>query len=245
MELRTIMTFTNPADMLVIRSLLESEGIMCYTKDELTAQVNPFYSNAIGGVKLQVQDSDAEEAIALLQEAGYLKEEVLPPTPQWIITLDSQTAKIPLLKNIRLSYRILAILGIVLFTIVSLVYFISRSTTSEFLTENKWCLNTVVYQERGFHPETIRGKYPHVFFGCDTEAQFNADGSLVLPGFSSPEINARWEIVEDKLIISAADTFAFVYNGTYEIITTDDILNLRADSTKLFLSKYGKRGPTK
>ena len=61
-------------ELAVARSWLESEGVECYVKDELTVQVNPFYSNAIGGVKLQVREEDAERAIQLLKEGGFLEE---------------------------------------------------------------------------------------------------------------------------------------------------------------------------
>ena len=43
----TVRTFTYSHEAAIIHALLESEGIGCYLKDELTAQVNPFYSNAI------------------------------------------------------------------------------------------------------------------------------------------------------------------------------------------------------
>ncbi len=38
-------------------------------------QVNPFYSNAIGGVKLQVLERDLNQAIEILKEMEYIKEE--------------------------------------------------------------------------------------------------------------------------------------------------------------------------
>jgi hypothetical protein len=62
----TIKTFTLPSEAVVIRARLESEGIECFLKDELTAQVNPFYSNAVGGVKLQVRENKQQEAIEIL-----------------------------------------------------------------------------------------------------------------------------------------------------------------------------------
>ena len=50
----TVLTATFASEVVVIRGRLESEGIICFVKDELTAQIQPFYSNAIGGVKLQI-----------------------------------------------------------------------------------------------------------------------------------------------------------------------------------------------
>jgi hypothetical protein len=68
----TIRTFNLPTDAVVIRARLEAEGIECFLKNELTVQVNPFYSNAVGGVQLQVKESDFVNAVAILREGGYL-----------------------------------------------------------------------------------------------------------------------------------------------------------------------------
>ena len=76
----TVMTFTFAHEAGIIQGRLEAEGITCFVKDELTAQVLPFYSNAIGGVKLQVLESDVEQAIEILKETNetnYIIEEDL------------------------------------------------------------------------------------------------------------------------------------------------------------------------
>jgi DNA-directed RNA polymerase subunit RPC12/RpoP len=73
----TVLTFTFVHEVAVIRGRLEAEGIICFVKDEFTVQVQPFYSNAIGGVKLQVRENDLNQAIEILKETGYIKEEEL------------------------------------------------------------------------------------------------------------------------------------------------------------------------
>ena len=57
------------------KGYLESNGIEAIINDELTAQVANIYSNAIGGVKLRVGESDYDEGIQLLKDGGYLTEE--------------------------------------------------------------------------------------------------------------------------------------------------------------------------
>jgi hypothetical protein len=69
----TVLTMTLPQDTYIVQGYLASEGIESQLKDELTAQVYNFYSNAIGGVKIQVKESDYEKARLLLQKGGYLK----------------------------------------------------------------------------------------------------------------------------------------------------------------------------
>ena len=48
--------------------MLQEEGINCYLKDELTITVDPFLSPALGGMKLMVEDSQADRATELLKE---------------------------------------------------------------------------------------------------------------------------------------------------------------------------------
>lgn len=51
----TLITFTYPHEAHMAMGFLESEGIRTIIRDEMTVQVQNFYSNAIGGVKLLVQ----------------------------------------------------------------------------------------------------------------------------------------------------------------------------------------------
>jgi DNA-directed RNA polymerase subunit RPC12/RpoP len=78
----TVLTFTFAHEAAIIRGRLESEGISCFMQDELTTQVAPFYSNAIGGVKLQVKESDLNQAIEILKETGYIKEDGWHPSKE-------------------------------------------------------------------------------------------------------------------------------------------------------------------
>ena len=69
-SLVTVKTFTYAHEAAVAKGLLTSEGIFCFLKDELTIQAQPFYSNALGGVKLQVGEADAAVAIDILNQQG-------------------------------------------------------------------------------------------------------------------------------------------------------------------------------
>lgn len=68
-----VISFTYPHEAHLAKSLLEASDINVIVKDEFTIQVNNFYSNAIGGVKILVEKSNAEEALFLLENAGYIK----------------------------------------------------------------------------------------------------------------------------------------------------------------------------
>ena len=67
-----IISFTYPHEAHMAKGFLEASDIEVIIKDELTVQVNNLYSNALGGVKLMVQTEKAEEALSLLEEAGYI-----------------------------------------------------------------------------------------------------------------------------------------------------------------------------
>ena len=75
----TIISFTFPHEAHLAKGKLESEGIEVIVKDELTVQINNFYSNAIGGVKLLVKPSDYGNARQILTESGYINERIAEP----------------------------------------------------------------------------------------------------------------------------------------------------------------------
>jgi hypothetical protein len=73
MNLVTIKAFDSMAHLGVVRSYLESEGIECFVKDELIGLSGVAVGIGDLSVKLQVIDTDVEEAIRLLLEGGYAK----------------------------------------------------------------------------------------------------------------------------------------------------------------------------
>ena len=64
----TLGSFEFQSDVQVIKGKLESEGIQVNLKDENTVGVEPFASNAIGGIKLQVLKQHEIDARAIYDE---------------------------------------------------------------------------------------------------------------------------------------------------------------------------------
>ena len=64
----TIAQFRDLPEAGLAKSRLESEGITCFLDNEFTIGANWLYSNALGGVKLNVPEGNAEEAKAILEE---------------------------------------------------------------------------------------------------------------------------------------------------------------------------------
>lgn len=61
-KLVTIASFSTPLEANMARLKLESAGIPAFVADEYTIGMNWLYSNALGGVKLQVPESMISEA---------------------------------------------------------------------------------------------------------------------------------------------------------------------------------------
>ncbi|MDO9153112.1 MAG: DUF2007 domain-containing protein [Paludibacter sp.] len=83
-ELVTIRTFSSSIDFEMVRSYLESMGVACFGLDEVMNRA--YIANVNGGVKLQVRKAQVEEAITLLIDGGYLKQEDVEPSYEmkWI-----------------------------------------------------------------------------------------------------------------------------------------------------------------
>lgn len=63
----TITTCSNPAEAMLLKSLLEANDIPAFVPDELSAQTAPNYTG--GGLHLQVADEHAETARKILEDA--------------------------------------------------------------------------------------------------------------------------------------------------------------------------------
>lgn len=90
---KTLITFTLPRDAYLPKAYLESEGVESILKDEHTVQVYNFYTNAIGGVKLQVKESDFENELAILKKGGYIDKENTKEIRIEVVYLDKETNK--------------------------------------------------------------------------------------------------------------------------------------------------------
>ena len=65
----TVANFSHPTEADPVVAWLESEGIECFLTNEHTVTMNWLYSNAIGGVGVQVKAADVERANEILQVA--------------------------------------------------------------------------------------------------------------------------------------------------------------------------------
>jgi DNA-directed RNA polymerase subunit RPC12/RpoP len=66
MKFITLKTYDNSVDAHLLKSKLESEGIVCYLKDEFITNAYQQYSYPFGGVKLMVRNIDFDNACSIL-----------------------------------------------------------------------------------------------------------------------------------------------------------------------------------
>src|ERR1035437_476634 len=65
-RMKTLASFNLPMDAYLLRARLEGSGITAYVRDENLITLDWLYSNAVGGVKVDVMDEDYERALELL-----------------------------------------------------------------------------------------------------------------------------------------------------------------------------------
>ena len=71
-KLTTIFTSLNLQELYIAQGILDSEGVETFIKNELINQTVP-YLNMNNLIELQVRDQQIDEAVLILQNAGYLK----------------------------------------------------------------------------------------------------------------------------------------------------------------------------
>jgi len=64
----TIARFTYPYEAQIAWSKLDALGVSAYIADEHTINMQWLYSNALGGVRLQVREEDEQAALLALAE---------------------------------------------------------------------------------------------------------------------------------------------------------------------------------
>ena len=68
-ELVIVASFATPTEAHILRTRLEAEGIPCLIANEHIVNANPLWSNALGGVQVQVRQPDAARAMEILRES--------------------------------------------------------------------------------------------------------------------------------------------------------------------------------
>jgi hypothetical protein len=65
--MKTVATFSWLDEAYLTKARLEGNGVRAYIPDELTVSTRPLLGNALGGVRVQVEDEEYERARQILQ----------------------------------------------------------------------------------------------------------------------------------------------------------------------------------
>jgi hypothetical protein len=66
-RLISIAVFHSQPEFLLVRTRLESAGIKCFAYDENMLRIGGWHGHILGGIKLQVRESEAHDAMAILR----------------------------------------------------------------------------------------------------------------------------------------------------------------------------------
>ncbi len=227
-----------PTELAVVKSKLESEGIECRVLDEYTVQAHNFLSQAIGGVRLQVAESNLEKARLILEENGLFSESKEPEQSK----VEKKISNPEFQKNIKLLLISLVTITIVLGSSAFIYLYINRPTDLELLTQRNWCIDYIVYKNQEYVPYTISDKVQIRLIGeCFEKLNFQANGHIQFPGFNTSRINGNWKLENNLINISQIDTLDFLLERQYEYKINQNELILNSDSLKIYCStlKYG------
>ncbi|MBC7847571.1 MAG: DUF2007 domain-containing protein [Flavobacterium sp.] len=67
-EFKTIAIFNYTHEIVVLKHRLDQEGIQYYFENETMSSIAPFYSNALGGIKLKIHPNDFEKVQRILDD---------------------------------------------------------------------------------------------------------------------------------------------------------------------------------
>jgi len=230
-DLVTIATFTYPYEVAIVKERLIAEGIECVVQDELTVQVNNFYSNAIGGIKLQVGAQDADRALQILKETGTVIDSTDTPSAFWS-RVDRATKRLPYLNRLPAVLRGIILLAVTLTAIIVTWYILTRPGTYDRLTQSTWCFGYLTYEGKDYFPKTTDPGVTFVYMGespCEESLRFDRRGGFILPGFQSRAVRGHWYIKEDDVILWDSDTLQHVFDGRFRVSFDGRMLTLSSD----------------
>ena len=67
-DFQTIAIFNYTHEIVVLKHILEQEKIQYFFENETISSIAPFYSNALGGIKLKIHPNDFEKVQNIIDE---------------------------------------------------------------------------------------------------------------------------------------------------------------------------------
>lgn len=115
-----IARFYEPEAAQMIESLLKSEGINCYLRNEYMSQV--MYPANMGGIRIELLESEVPRAMEILEANGYEFPKEDEEAKQ-IQAVSGWTRHVPLLRHLPLEKQIIVLFILVAVFLALVIYF--------------------------------------------------------------------------------------------------------------------------
>lgn len=115
-----IARFQYPAEAQTLVALLKSEGIDCYLRNEITAQLLSYID--VGGARVEILESDVPQALEIMKAGGY----EIPDEDEGaeaIKTAGNWARHIPFLRNYSLGTQIFILFTLLAICLGLLIFF--------------------------------------------------------------------------------------------------------------------------
>lgn len=231
----TVATFPQGMDLLYIEHELKENGIAYVKRDELTVQLAPHLSHAIGGVRLQVHEPDRERTLTILEEFGVSIEPDGHGSP-FLLWFERVSGQLPGVRQLELGWRLLIVGGLLLAILGSAAYFMLRTDRREVLTGNIWCLDRYIIDGKEVAVGTTG--YFRLVMACGETVRFDPNGSVQFPGMDSQEIKAHWYLDGSTLQVHRADTLYDLFNDSFAMDLRSGTLFLKGSRLSMELQVW-------
>lgn len=182
----TLISVGLPMDAQIIKAQLELHGIEVEILDEMTSDIAPFYTQAMGGIRIQVKEVHFEAAKELLSHLGHLKNEERKINPVYAAFI-KYSNKLPLLNRLRVELRLLLSLSILLAIFIVPIVLLNQPKLIDKIGGKNWCVSEVYYlNEQAFVDETENFFYLN---NCNSFLVFGKNGVVNMSkyeGFMPP-----------------------------------------------------------
>lgn len=202
-EWKLLFAVDNVMDAYMIRAQLELNEIEVQLKDDLTVQVAPGYTSAIGGIRIFVQESNLAIANEILIELGYKK--ITPKKPNKFLSFfDSKTKSIPILGKKLLIVRLFIFVTLILAMIVIPFALFTSPPFEEKITSKLWCIYEITAHGKALNLDP-NGHYSAMWDNCVQLFSLETNGGINFPAYENCANPKRWFCDGNKLTILCED----------------------------------------
>ena len=226
-------------DAYLLKTKLEFEEVEVQLLDEFTVEAAPFYSSAMGGVRVQVRESQKERATELLLREGYISSVVTKPN-KIVDWLSKITLRIPIVKNFRWELRLLTFVGFLVLLMILPFAISSFPSPWQKLTKDYWCVERITYEGKVLQADHSLVLF--VYNGCAESLSFSENGTVNFPEYEGALAPVSWNEYKDGIYIHSKDSYGdtlkiSVFEGAYSVTIDGPFLELRSATTIILCEK--------